>query len=272
MKNLLIRSITGIVFVAVMLAGLFLGEYTYGILFLAILLGTLYEFFNITSSLGFKPHRFIASVTGALTFVLSFLIASERINPIWFFSIFPFILITFVNELFANKKHPLQNIAISLSALIYAALPVSLSNYLVFSKFHGHYSAKLFLALLIIIWVYDSGAYLFGVSFGKHRLYERISPKKSWEGAIGGMLAAAGASVLIARYYIPEISLAHWLILGFLIVVAATLGDLTESMIKRQFGVKDSGTIFPGHGGILDRFDSLLFAIPVFVCYLEVFV
>ena len=271
MKNLLVRSLTGIVFVAVMLAGLFLGEFTYGILFLAILLGMLYEFFSITGSLGFKPHRFIASLTGALTFILSFLIASERISPLWFFSIFPFILITFVNELFANKKHPLQNIAISLSALIYAALPVSLSNYLVFSKFHGHYSATLFLALLIIIWVYDSGAYLFGVSFGKHRLFERISPKKSWEGAIGGTFLALVASAIIA-HYITQISLTHWLILAFLIVVAATLGDLTESMIKRQFGVKDSGSIFPGHGGILDRFDSLLFAIPVFVCYLEVFV
>ncbi len=254
-----------------MLAGLFGGEYTFGLLFGAILLGTLHEFFNITSSLGFKPHRFIASLTGGLIFVLSFLISSGRIGPLWFFSIFPFVLITFANELFANKKHPLQNIAISLAALIYSAVPLSLSNYLVFSKLDGNYSPQLFLALLVIIWVYDSGAYLFGVSFGKHRLYERISPKKSWEGAIGGTAAAVAVSALIANY-IPQIALTHWLILSFLIVFAATLGDLTESMIKRQFGVKDSGTIFPGHGGILDRFDSLLFAIPVFVCYLEIFI
>lgn len=254
-----------------MLAGLFAGEYTFGILFLLILLGGLYEFFAVTSATGFRPHRVLASVTGGLTFVLSYLIASGRLSPLWFFAIFPFILITFVNELFANKQHPLQNIAISLAALMYAAVPLSLSNYLVFSKFNGHYSPKLFLALLVIIWVYDSGAYLFGVTLGKHRLYERISPKKSWEGAIGGTLSAIGISALISSY-IPEISLMHWIILGFLIVVAATLGDLTESMIKRQFGVKDSGTIFPGHGGILDRFDSLLFAIPVFVCYLEVFI
>ncbi|WP_163708878.1 phosphatidate cytidylyltransferase [Mangrovibacterium lignilyticum] len=271
MKNLLVRSITGILFVAVMLACLYFGEYSFGILFLAILLGMLYEFFNITGSLKFQPHRFIASLTGGLMFILSFLIASERINPLWFFSIFPFILITFVNELFANKKHSLQNIAISLTALIYAAVPISLSNYLVFSKFHGNYSPKLFLALLVLIWVYDSAAYLFGVSFGKRRLFERISPKKSWEGAIGGTITAVAVSALLSRY-ITEIDLVHWLVLGFLIVVAATLGDLTESMIKRQFGVKDSGTIFPGHGGILDRFDSLLFAIPVFVCYLEVFI
>lgn len=271
MKNLLIRSLTGIVFVATILAGLYFGEYTFGILFLAILIGALYEFFNVTSETGFKPHRVLASITGALTFVLSFLIASGHLSAIWFFSIFPFILITFVNELFANKKHSLQNIAISLAGLIYATVPLSLSNYLVFSEFHGHYTPKLFLALLIIIWVYDSGAYLFGVSFGKHRLFERISPKKSWEGAIGGTLVAVAVSALISRY-ITEISMVHWIVLGFLIVVSATLGDLTESMIKRQFGVKDSGTIFPGHGGILDRFDSLLFAIPVFVCYLEVFI
>jgi len=271
LKNLLVRSITGIIFIAVMLAGLFLGEFTYGILFLAIMLGMLHEFFNMTGSLSFKPNRLISFMTGALIFVLSFLIASERISPSWFFTIFPIVLITFLNELFANKKHPFQNIAVSLAAVAYAAIPISLSNYLVFSKFNGHYSARLFLALLIIIWVYDSWAYLIGVSFGKHRMFERISPKKSWEGAIGGTLVAVGAAGLISRF-IPQIDLLHWLIMGFLIVVAATLGDLTESMIKRQFGVKDSGTIFPGHGGILDRFDSLLFAIPVFVCYLEVFI
>lgn len=271
MKNLLVRSVTGIVFVAVMLACLFFGQYSFGILFLLILIGALHEFFNITGETGFNPHRGLAYLTGALMFVLSFLIASERISPLWFFSIFPFILITFISELFANKATPLQNVAITMAGLIYTAVPLSLSNYLVFSKFNGNYLPDLFLALLILIWVYDSGAYLFGVSIGRHRLFERVSPKKSWEGAIGGLIVAVLVSQLIARFT-PAINGTHWAILSVLIVVTATLGDLTESLIKRQFGVKDSGTILPGHGGILDRFDSLLFAVPVFVCYLEIFV
>lgn len=271
MKNLLIRSLTGIVFVAVMLAGLFFGQYTFAILFVAILIGALHEFFSITGATGFKPHRGLAYLTGALMFGLSFLIASEQIGALWFFAIFPFILITFVSELFANKPTPLQNVAITMAGLIYAAVPLSLSNYLVFSKFDGLYSPTLFLALLILIWVYDSGAYLFGVSFGKHRLFERVSPKKSWEGAIGGLVVAVLVSQVVARFT-PNINATHWAILSVLIVVTSTLGDLTESLIKRQFEVKDSGNIFPGHGGILDRFDSLLFAVPVFVCYLEIFV
>ena len=269
MKNLLVRSLTGIVFVSLMLAGLYFGAYTYGILFLFILIGSLHEFFSMTTHSGFKPARILAFLTGILMFVLSFLVASGKTNPMWFFSIFPFILFIFIAELFANSQHPLQNIAITMTGLAYAAVPLSLSNYLVFDRPGAPYSGQLFLALLVIIWVYDSGAYLFGVSFGKHRLYERISPKKSWEGAIGGMLAAIGVSAVIAGY-IPQIDLIHWLTISVLIVFASTLGDLTESMIKRQFGVKDSGNIFPGHGGILDRFDSLLFAIPVFVCYLEI--
>ncbi len=271
MKNLIVRSLTGLVFIAVMLTGLFVSEYTFGLLFLAILLGSLNEFFTITSGTGFKPHRILASLTSVLIFCVSFMVASGRISPLWFFGIFPFLLITFVQELFANKEHPLQNVAISFAGIIYTAVPLSLSNYLVFSKFGGSYSWTLFLLLLILIWVYDSGAYLFGVSFGKHRLFERISPKKSWEGAIGG-LASALVCAYFLSHYVPEIALVHWMALTVLIVVSATLGDLTESMIKRQFGVKDSGTIFPGHGGLLDRFDSLLFAIPVFVCYLEVFI
>lgn len=272
MKNLLIRSLTGIVFVAIMLAGLYFGPYTFGILFLGILIGALREFFGITGATGFTPHRGLAYLTGALVFVLSFLIASGQISPLWFFSVFPFILLTFICELFSNKSTPLQNIAITMAGLIYAAVPLSLSNYLVFSKFDGNYSPTLFLALLVLIWVYDSAAYLFGVTLGRHRLFERVSPKKSWEGAIGGTLTAIAVSVFVISRFTPEINAVHWAILAFLIVLTATLGDLTESMIKRQFGVKDSGSLFPGHGGILDRFDSLLFAIPVFVCYLEIFV
>jgi phosphatidate cytidylyltransferase len=133
------------------------------------------------------------------------------------------------------------------------------------------YTPKLLIALFSLIWIYDSGAYLVGISIGKHRLFERISPKKSWEGAVGGTMSALIAAYFIAGF-IPEIKLAHWLAIGFLTVVSATFGDLTESMLKRYFGIKDSGNLLPGHGGILDRFDSLFFAAPVLVFYLKLFV
>lgn len=271
MKNLLVRSLTGIVFVGLILGALLWGEFSFAILFLLILLGAMYEFFSISESAGFKPLRFLNYLSGAALFAVSFLVSSDRIDPKWFFLVFVLLLGNFIYELFANKKTPIQNVALGHAAFIYAALPISLANFLVFPKVESDYSPKLFLALLILIWVYDSFAYLFGVSMGKHRLYERISPKKSWEGAIGGTLAALGVSFAIG-HFIPQIAWFHWLAIAFLVVVFSTLGDLTESMLKRQFGVKDSGTIFPGHGGILDRFDSLLFAIPVMVAYLELFI
>lgn len=274
MNNLIQRSLTALVIVLVMLACLLLNEFTFALLFFAIMLGMLHEFFTITESTGFTPHRWIISIVSASIFIVSFLVASERLSPAFFFLMFPILLITFVHELFANKKYPLQNIAFGLVAIMYITIPMSLANYIVFSKHlhhlsstSQHYDPKLFLILTVIIWVYDSCAYLFGVSFGKRKLFERISPKKSWEGAIGGLLSVLAVAAGISFYF--ELTLTHWLLIGFSIAVASTLGDLTESLVKRQFKVKDSGTIFPGHGGLLDRFDSFLFAIPVYVCFLE---
>ncbi|MFV0521299.1 MAG: phosphatidate cytidylyltransferase [Mangrovibacterium sp.] len=274
MNNLVQRSLTAVVIVAVMLICLLVNQYTFAILFLVIMLGMLQEFFTITESTGFTPHRWIISMVSACIFTVSFLVASGVVSPICFFLIFPILLITFVHELFANKQYPLQNIAFGLIAIVYITIPISLTNYIVFSNplkplsvLTNQYTPKLFIIMMIIIWVYDSCAYLFGVKFGKRRLFERISPKKSWEGAIGGMISATIVAAVISFY--SEISLLHWIIIGVCIVMSATLGDLTESLIKRQFGIKDSGTIFPGHGGLLDRFDSILFAIPVYVCLLE---
>ncbi len=273
MNNLIKRSLTSIVLVSTMLACFYLSEYTFAALFLLIMLGMLNEFFTITESLDFSPHRWIISIVSTCIFIVSFLVSSGRLNAVWFFILFPILLITFAHELFADKKSPIQNIAFGLVAITYITVPLSLSNYLVFSNplsattDASIYSPKLFLALMVIIWTYDSCAYLFGVSLGKHKLFKRISPKKSWEGAIGGLVCALIAASIISNY--TSISLMHWLLMSFCIVCASTMGDLTESMIKRQFGIKDSGTIFPGHGGLLDRFDSILFAIPVFVCYLE---
>ncbi|MFV0366621.1 MAG: phosphatidate cytidylyltransferase [Mangrovibacterium sp.] len=274
MNNLIQRSLTAVVIVAIMLACLFLGEYTFAILFLAIMLGMLHEFFTITESTGFTPHRWITSLISVCIFSVNFLVASGRISSKCFFLMAPVLLITFTHELFANKKHSLQNIAFGLAAIVYITMPLSLTNYIVFSDpvlpilhLTANYDPSLFLVLMVIIWVYDSCAYLFGVSFGKHRLFERVSPKKSWEGAIGGAASAVVVAIFIS-YYI-DANILNWIAISLSIVVSATLGDLTESLIKRQFGVKDSGTIFPGHGGLLDRFDSILFAIPVYICFLE---
>ena len=273
MNKLLTRAITGFVLVFVMLAAIFVSEYTYAVLFLLILGGASLEFSGFFAQSEVKPNKWIALFISVMLFVTFFMIAKGVISFKYIAVFLPLFLIVMAAEMYRKKEKPMENIAVTFFSIFYLALPVSLINFLVFPEFHmvGTYMPKLLVALFVMIWIYDSGAYLVGVSIGRHRLFERISPKKSWEGAIGGTLTAVLASYFIAKF-IPEISLMHWIIISILVVVSSTFGDLTESMFKRYFGIKDSGNILPGHGGLLDRFDSLLFAAPVFVTYLKLFI
>lgn len=273
MKKLITRTITGIVLVLVMLTAIIVSEYSYAVLILVILGVGINEFTILYRQTEIKPNNILNYLISGIAFILSFFVAQGTIASKYLWVLFPFILIVMAAELYRKKEKPAENIAITLLSILYLTLPLSLINFLVFPNLQGdhNYTSKLLIALFAIIWIHDSGAYLVGVSIGRHRLFERISPKKSWEGAIGGTLIAVGASYFIAQY-IPEVTINHWIFISFLVVVSATFGDLTESMFKRYFGIKDSGNILPGHGGILDRFDSLFFAVPVFVTYLEIFV
>lgn len=269
MKNLVIRSLAGIVFVAVTLGSLLLGKYGYALFFLCVLTGGLFEFYDLTKKSEIHPYKWIGIAAGILLFGISFLVSSGKLPAKAYLVFFPFLLFFFIAELYRRKEHPTENIASGMLGVIYIAVPISLSNLIVFDG-NTNYSPNQMIALLILIWIYDSGAYFFGVSMGKHRLFERISPKKSWEGALGGILVTLAASFFIAKYV--QIDLIHWLVITFLVVIVSTFGDLSESLLKRQFGLKDSGQLIPGHGGLLDRFDSLLFSIPVFVCCMELIV
>jgi phosphatidate cytidylyltransferase len=256
-----------------MLAAIIASPYSYALLFLLILIGGITEFANLFNDSKVKPNKILSYLISVVIFAVSFLIAQGILDEKYFFSFFPLLLTVIAAELFRKKLKPLENIAATIFSIAYLAIPISLISFLVYPEYLGgnNYTPKLLIALFILIWVYDSGAYLVGVSIGKHRLFERISPLKSWEGAVGGTLTALIAAYFISGY-ITEIKLEHWLAIGFLTVVSSTFGDLSESMFKRYFGIKDSGTVLPGHGGILDRFDSLFFAAPVLVMYLKLFV
>ena len=154
---------------------------------------------------------------------------------------------------------------------LYVALPCALLNVLAFHNDPAassvSYNPILPLSIFVFIWLSDTGAYCVGSLIGKHRLFERISPKKSWEGSIGGAVFSIASSFIFAHYY-DFMSVGQWAGLAVVVVIFGTWGDLTESLMKRQLGIKDSGNILPGHGGMLDRFDSALMAIPAAVCYL----
>jgi len=273
LKKFITRTITGIILVLVMMSAIIANQYSYALLFLLILIGGLKEFTNLFNESTVKPNRWLSYSVSLLLFVAAFLIAKKDIEPRYFLILLPLFLVIMAAELYRKKEKPVENIAVTIFSILYLAVPLALINFLVFSEIlnNNSYTPNLLIALFVLIWVYDSGAYLFGVSMGKHRLFERISPKKSWEGAIGGTLVAILASYFISGF-IPEIKLVHWIVISILTVVSSTFGDLTESMFKRYFGIKDSGNILPGHGGVLDRFDSLFFAAPVIVTYLKVFV
>lgn len=272
MKKLITRTITGIVLVVVMLTAIVVSPYSYALLFLLILIGGIAEFNKLFSQSAVKPNQVFSYITALVLFILTFLIAQGILEYTVLFVLFPLFLIVMAAELYRKKEKPVENIAVTIFSIIYLATPLSLINFLVFPALSANtYTPKLLIALFSLIWIYDSGAYLFGVSIGKHRLFERISPKKSWEGAIGGTLTAITAAWFISGF-IPEIKTMHWIVISIITVISSTFGDLTESMFKRYFGIKDSGNILPGHGGVLDRFDSLFFAAPVIVMYLKLMV
>ncbi len=271
MKNLIIRTLTGLAVVGVVLGSILYNEYTFAFLFALILILGLHEFYQLFKNSLVTPHRLAGYVLGLAVFWVLLAIAASILEPVWLLAVPVLLLVVFGAELSRAKEYPAGNIAITVFGALYLALPLGLAGFLVFPEEIGitEYTPHILVALLSFIWIYDSGAYLFGVSFGRHRLFERISPKKSWEGALGGAVFTMAAS-RSAWYFIPEIAWRHWLAISILVVISATFGDLSESMLKRASGVKDSGNILPGHGGILDRFDSLLFVVPVVVFYLKI--
>jgi phosphatidate cytidylyltransferase len=177
----------------------------------------------------------------------------------------------FILELFRNKPNPFHNIAFTLLGIAYIAVPLSLINFLVYPNYITlKYNPEILIGYFILIWTCDTGAYLTGITVGKHPLYKRISPKKSWEGLVGGAILTIAMAFLVAQFS-HEIKTLHWIAIALIIVIFGVLGDLVESMLKRSLEVKDSGSFLPGHGGILDRFDSLFLSSPFVFTFIQLF-
>lgn len=271
MNTILQRTVSGIVYVFLIIGSLFLGKIAFGILLLGIGTLALFEFYKLAvrkiPSLGIITGL----VTGSFVIASTFLAASGVLNPLWLYCNLAFILLLFILALFINHQKASENLGIQILGILYISLPLALSSYIIFPRsFQYVYTHRIMLGMFMLIWINDIFAYLAGITLGRHRLYEKISPKKSWEGVFGGTVFT-----IISAFWISDIMNCllrkDWLIIAGIVSVFGVMGDLFESMFKREGNVKDSGSLIPGHGGILDRIDSMLFVIPVVFIYLKVY-
>lgn len=289
MKNFIIRTITGVIFVAAIVAS-FLRPEAMVLLFSIVTGMTIWEFTGLVNE---REHvtvnRFICTVAGvyffyAMTYFCSDLYAGVA-KSVVFIPYLVTVIYLLIAELYLKQEDPVQDWAYTMLSQMYIALPFSLLNVLAFTANSSGmvvFNTLLPLSVFIFLWVNDTGAYCVGSLLGRHKLFPRISPGKSWEGSIGGavfVLAVAYGIGWLDNMEIADanhpssifagmLSIPEWLGLGLVVVIFGTWGDLVESLFKRTLGIKDSGSILPGHGGMLDRFDSSLLAIPAAVVYL----
>lgn len=272
-NNFIQRAVTGVLFVIVLVGCILYSPLSFGILFTIISALSVHEFAQLVSkSSEVSINKTITALGGAYLFLaLMSFYTQQSVGARVFLPYLGLLLYMMITELYLKKKNPTGNWAYSMLSQLYVALPFALLNVLAFqnSPETGSvtYNPILPLSIFVFIWLSDTGAYCVGSLIGKHRLFERISPKKSWEGSIGGGIFSIASSLGFAHFF-PFMPGWQWVGLAIVVVIFGTWGDLTESLMKRQLGIKDSGNILPGHGGMLDRFDSALMAIPAAVVYL----
>lgn len=261
------RAITGTIFVAVLISAIIFSPYTFVALFTIVTAVGIWEFYKLATNGDQKPQRILGITLGVYLFVANALISLGISNYKVLIPTLPLLFSIFIIELYTKAKNPFRNIAYTIVGVIYVAGPFSMLNYIAHTHFIDSYHPENLLGIFYILWASDTGAYLAGKSFGKRKLFERISPKKTWEGTLGGAVLSITVALITAKFY-TQLSVFDWLVIALILVVMGNLGDLVESLYKRSKNVKDSGRILPGHGGILDRFDSLILSIPFIFSYL----
>jgi phosphatidate cytidylyltransferase len=267
LKTLVQRTISGLVYLIIIIGSLFLGKYAYGFIFLLITVLALLEFYEING----LPRTGIASVVGVFSagiiYILSFLVTSGLAGSYLLSLAFLMPIVALIVALYGSDSGWWNNLALMVLGVVYIAVPMAVMNYLVFPVVNEKvYTHRILLGIFTLIWINDTGAYVIGSLFGRHKLFPRISPKKSWEGLIGGTLLTLTAALWM-NAVMGILSQANWIILGTLVSIFGIYGDLTESWFKRKADRKDSGSLIPGHGGMLDRIDSFLFVMPVSFVY-----
>jgi phosphatidate cytidylyltransferase len=274
-NNLSQRLLTALLGAAGIVFSIMYSEWTYFIVFFIICLFTLLEFYKLAGLDGMIPQKTFGTFCGVLIFCLSFFIERGDISYRYYFLIFPAVSCVYMIKLYKKtERKPFTNIAYTFLGIFYVATPIALLNIATFEN--QVYDYQIIFGCLFILWASDTGAYFAGSLFGKRKLFERISPKKSWEGFAGGAILAFAFAYGLPYFFSaighePTIHSWQWMVIGLIIIVGGTFGDLVESLLKRSIEIKDSGNTLPGHGGFLDRFDGLLISAPFIVAFLEIF-
>lgn len=269
LSNFAQRTIVGLIFIAAVMGCALLGPLANGMLFLFFAAVGLYEVYAMLKhQQSNAPRWFKGMSVGVIIYMLVFLVQTDTISVRWFW-ILPFLIaIIFVAELIKLDHLTLSNLAITIFGWIYVVLPLSLVN--VLPTVEGIYDAMPLIGFFLVLWANDTGAYLIGKYFGRTKLYPEVSPNKTWEGLAGGLSVAFAVAVLLSKTT-HALNLRDWIVMAVCVATFGNLGDLFESHLKRNFGVKDSGHLMPGHGGVLDRFDGLFLALPVFLAYYKIY-
>ncbi|MCB0551952.1 MAG: phosphatidate cytidylyltransferase [Phaeodactylibacter sp.] len=274
MKGLLRRGATAFIFVIVMLGGIYGGRHAFVLLFALITGLCLWEFFNIVLMKNQRRdliRQWLGLTLGMVPYLLASIVQLDLIsNKEAFIAIaallfFPVVFSAFIYELYSRSEQPFVNVAFIVLGMGYIGVPFALLEFIAFED--GYFHANTVFGLLAMTWVNDTGAYLVGSRFGKTPLFPRISPKKTWEGAVGGTLSTLLVAIFVHQF-LGGLRLVDWIVLAGIVVVFGSLGDLVESMLKRSAQIKDSGSILPGHGGLLDRFDAFIFLLPFATAYI----
>ncbi len=267
MNNFAKRSLTAVVFVALLLGCTFWNQLSFTLLFFVITVIGCWEFYSLAKTGGNYPLKVIGTIAGAIIFGSAAMVTMNIMDVKYLLFNILLLFVFFIIELFSTSENPFANIAFTILGLVYVALPFTLLNFI--TSFGGSYSYQLLFGFFFLLWSNDTGAYLVGSAIGKHKLLPRVSPGKTWEGSIGGVILTYVVAFIISGWY-TVINRFDWMVIATIMSVIGSLGDLVESRFKRSINVKDSGNILPGHGGILDRFDSLILATPFVFVYLFV--
>jgi phosphatidate cytidylyltransferase len=259
------RTLTGIVFLTILIGSILSGPITFFILSALLMVGLMWEFLSLPT--GYKPLKWLNTLMLVGAFVIAGLFTMKSIASEWLYLLVLLPSVLFLVGLYQRHPKGTENSALAVFSWVYIGFPMILlfrTGYIL-----GSYEYSFILGFFILTWLYDTFAYIIGMSIGKRKLFERISPKKSWEGFIGGATVTLLCSYFVSLLF-PVFSHQQWAVVSLIASFGGTLGDLTESRIKRQFEIKDTGNLLPGHGGLLDRFDSILVSVPIYFVYLHI--